>query len=67
MEPQSKSAKTAILAYRRTLYRVSPNSLHAVMELTRGQIDSDSAIGFVLRQEGYDIGTDAFSPVIPAA
>lgn len=58
MEPQAKQAKTAILAYRRTLYRVSPTGLRAVMELTRGQVDSDTAIGFVLRQEGYDITPD---------
>ncbi|MDB5047790.1 MAG: hypothetical protein JWO30_861 [Fibrobacteres bacterium] len=55
MEPNSKRAKTAIVAYRRNLYQVSPNGLWAVMELTRGQVDSDTAIGFVLRQEGYDI------------
>ncbi len=62
MELQSKRAKTAIVAYRRALYQVSPNGLRAVMELTRGQVDSDTAIGFVLRQEGYDISPEAFSP-----
>lgn len=55
MEPQAKRVKTAIVAYRRNLYQVSPTGLNAVMELTRGQVDSDAAIGFVLRQEGYDI------------
>ena len=64
MEPQSKRIKTAIVAYRRNLYQVSPVGLRAVMELTRGQIDNDAAIGFVLRQEGYDIGPEDFA--IPA-
>jgi hypothetical protein len=54
-KPKSKSGKTAIVAYRRVLYQVSPTGLQAVMELTRGPIDRDAAIGFVLRQEGYDI------------
>jgi hypothetical protein len=61
MEPQSKRVKTAIVAYRRTLYQVSPTGLRAVMELTRGQVDSDAAIGFVLRQEGYDIRPEDFA------
>jgi hypothetical protein len=63
MEPPAKRAKTAILVYRRNLYQVSHNGLRAVMELTRGHVDSDTAIGFVLRQEGYDISPDAFSRV----
>jgi hypothetical protein len=61
MEPQTKRTKTAIIAYRRNLYQVSPTGLRAVMELTRGQVDSDAAIGFVLRQEGYDISPEQIS------
>ena len=61
METPAKRVKTALVAYRRTLYQISPNALRAVMELTRGQVDSDTAIGFVLRQEGYDISPEAFS------
>lgn len=55
MEPKPKRSKTAIVAYRRNVYQVSPTGLQAMMELTRGSVDRDAAIGFVLRQEGYDI------------
>ncbi|MDB5102687.1 MAG: hypothetical protein JWP91_376 [Fibrobacteres bacterium] len=58
MDPQPKRAKTAIVAFRRTVYQVSPTGLQAVMELTRGRVDRETAIGFVLRQEGYDISPD---------
>jgi hypothetical protein len=55
MESKAMRPKTALLAYRRSVYQVSPTGLRAAMELTRGQVDRDAAIGFVLRQEGYDI------------
>lgn len=62
-KPKSRSGKTAILAYRRVLYQVSPIGLQAVMELTRGPVDRDAAIGFVLRQEGYEIGPEEVGSV----
>lgn len=51
-------AKTALVAYRRVVYPVSQDGLWAFMELTRGPIDRDAAIGFVLRQEGYEIASE---------
>ena len=63
METNPKRGKTAIVAYRKVLYQVSPTGLQAVMELTRGTIDRDVAIGFVLRQEGYDIRPEELSGV----
>jgi len=58
--PQTpRKPKTAIVAFRRTVYTVSPEGLRAMMELTRGPVDRDAAIGFVLRQEGYEIHPDA--------
>jgi hypothetical protein len=48
--------KTAIVVYRKNVYRVSPTALQAMMELTRGSVDSQQAMDFVLRQEGYDLG-----------
>jgi len=62
-QPKSKSGKTAFVAYRRVLYQVSPTGLQAVMELTRGPVDRDAAIGFVLRQEGYDISPEEVGAV----
>lgn len=53
-----RAVKTALVAYRRRVYRVSPDGLWALMELTRGPIDRDAAIGFVLRQEGYEIAAE---------
>jgi hypothetical protein len=53
-----RAVKTALVAYRRRVYRVSPDGLWAMMELTRGPIDRDAAIGFVLRQEGYEIAAE---------
>ncbi len=50
--------KPAIVAFRRTLYPVSRTGLYAMMELTRGRVDRDAAIGFVLRQEGYEIAPE---------
>ena len=52
------TGKQAIVAFRRTLYPVSRTGLFAMMELTRGRVDRDAAIGFVLRQEGYEITPD---------
>jgi hypothetical protein len=49
------TGKQAIVAFRRTLYPVSRAGLFAMMELTRGRVDREAAIGFVLRQEGYEI------------
>jgi hypothetical protein len=63
MDPQPKRVKTAIVAYRRVLYQVSPTGLQAVMELTRGPVDRDAAIGFVLRQEGYEISPNELASV----
>jgi hypothetical protein len=63
MDPQPKRGKTAIVAFRRTVYQVSPTGLQAVMELTRGPVDREAAIGFVLRQEGYDIRPEEVSTV----
>jgi hypothetical protein len=51
-------AKTALVAYRRRVYPVSTDGLWAFMELTRGPVDRDAAIGFVLRQEGYEISAE---------
>jgi hypothetical protein len=62
-QPKPKRGKTAIVAYRRVLYQVSPTGLQAVMELTRGPIDRETAIGFVLRQEGYDISPEEVGAV----
>ncbi|MDQ3002794.1 MAG: hypothetical protein M3Y08_16220 [Fibrobacterota bacterium] len=61
MEPKPKRSKTAIVAYRRNVYQVSPTGLQAMMELTRRSVESETAIGFVLRQEGYDIHPDEIS------
>jgi hypothetical protein len=61
MEPKPKRSKTAIVVYRRNLYQVSPTGLQAMMELTRGSVERETAIGFVLRQEGYDIHPDEIS------
>jgi hypothetical protein len=47
-----------LLAFRRRVYPVSPDGLWAAMELTRGPVDRDAAIGFVLRQEGYEISPE---------
>ena len=47
--------KIAIIDYRKRVYRISPAGLHAIMELTRRRVDREQAIGFILRQEGYDI------------
>ena len=58
MDPQPKRGKTAIVVYRRVMYQVSPTALQAMIELTRGRVESDTAIGFVLRQEGYDISPE---------
>lgn len=55
MDPIPNRGKTAIVAYRRNVYPISPTGLRAMMELTRTSVDRDQAIGFVLRQEGYDI------------
>lgn len=63
MDPQPKRGKTAIVAFRRVVYQVSPTGLQAVMELTRGPVDREAAIGFVLRQEGYDIRPEELSVV----
>lgn len=63
MDPQTKRGKTAIVAFRRVVYQVSPTGLQAVMELTRGPVDREAAIGFVLRQEGYDIRPEELSAV----
>lgn len=58
-----RKPKTAIVSFRRTVYPVSPDGLWALMELTRGPVvDRDAAIGFVLRQEGYDIRPDELVP-----
>jgi hypothetical protein len=54
----SGKAKTALVAYRRRVYPVSTDGLWAFMELTRGPVDRDEAIGFVLRQEGYEISAE---------
>jgi hypothetical protein len=56
--PSKGQAKTALVSFRRRLYPVSPDGLWAMMELTRGPIDRDAAIGFVLRQEGYEISPE---------
>jgi hypothetical protein len=58
--PPQRQAKTALVAFRRRLYPVSPDGLWAMMELTRGPgpVDRDAAIGFVLRQEGYEISPE---------
>lgn len=53
-----RKPKTALVPFRRTVYTVSPDGLRAMMELTRGPVDRDAAIGFVLRQEGYEIHPD---------
>lgn len=63
MDPQPKRGKTALVAFRRIVYQVSPTGLQAVMELTRGPVDREAAIGFVLRQEGYDIRPEELSAV----
>jgi hypothetical protein len=63
MDAQPKRGKTAIVAFRRVVYQVSPTGLQAVMELTRGPVDREAAIGFVLRQEGYDIRPEELSAV----
>jgi hypothetical protein len=59
---EARTAKTAIVAFRRKVYPVSPTGLQAMMELTRGRVDRDAAIGFVLRQEGYAISPDELMP-----
>lgn len=54
-----RKAKTALVAFRRRVYPVSTDGLWAFMELTRGPVvDRDAAIGFVLRQEGYEIAPE---------
>lgn len=50
-----RKPKTALVAFRRVVYPVSPDGLWALMELIRGPVERDAAIGFVLRQEGYEI------------
>jgi hypothetical protein len=54
--------KTALVAFRRRVYPVSTEGLWAFMELTRGPVDRDQAIGFVLRQEGYEISAEEKPP-----
>jgi hypothetical protein len=61
MDAHFPRGKTAIVAYRRHVYSISPAGLQAMMELTRGRVDRDAAIGFVLRQEGYDIRPEEIS------
>lgn len=55
---ERREGKTALVAFRRAVYPVSPDGLWAMMELTRGKVDRDAAIGFVLRQEGYEIAPE---------
>ena len=63
MKETISRGKTAIVVYRKNVYRVSPAALQAMMELTRRSIDSDLATGFVLRQEGYDVTVESLNGI----